>query len=123
MKAVYTWDDNNLYIPTANKTVPDDYQLAGNETFDKPEDANGHGLRMPIKRMNSQWIGATLQEYQAAHPAVPVKPSESVQAMNSLGIQVAELTKQNQQLKQSVNALGLQLAQVTMSKKNENGGN
>lgn len=124
MKAVYTWDGNNLYIPTANKTVPDDYQLAGNETFDEPpKDANGYGLLMPIKRQGSQWIGATQEEYQAAHPAVPVKPSESVQAMNSLGMQVAELTKENQQLKQSVNALGLQLARVTMSKKNENGGN
>ena len=62
MKAVYTWDGNNLYIPTANKTVPDDYQLAGNETFDEPpKDANGYGLLMPIKRQGSSSSCCTSQ--------------------------------------------------------------
>ena len=43
--------------------------------------------------------------------------------MNNLGLQMAQLTAENKQLKQSVNQLGLQLAQVTMKDKKENGGN
>lgn len=123
MKSVYAWDGNNLYIPTANKVVSDDYQLQGNETFDAPVDGNGHGLLMPIKRQNGQWLGATQEEYQEAHPAVPDQPSESAQAMNELGLQVATLMGQMKELSNSVNELGLQFAKSQSENKTENGGN
>lgn len=122
MKSVYSWDSNNLYIPSANKVVPDDYQLAGNETFDDTKDAQGHGLLMPIKRVNNQWVGATQEEYQEAHPAVPEKPSEGAQAMNELGLQVANLMGQVKELSTSVNELGLQFAKSQSGNKTEKGG-
>lgn len=126
MKAVYTWDSNNLYIPSANKVVPNDYQLAGNETFDEPKDAQGHGLLMPIKRsggQTGQWVGLTQEEYAEAHPAVPEKPSEGAQAMNELGLQVASVMGQIKELNKAVNELGLQFAKSQSDNKTENGGN
>lgn len=124
MKAVYSWDGNDNYIPSANKVVADDYQLQGNETFDAPIDANGHGLLMPIKRQGGrQWVGATQEEYQEAHPAVPEQPSEGAQAMNELGLQVANLMGQVKELSTSVNELGLQFAKSQSGNKTENGGN
>lgn len=78
----------------------------------------------------TEWVGgmddATFQQQVAvsiAQQQANIKPSESAQAMNTLGLQVASLTAENKQLKQSVNQLGLQLAQVTMKDKKENGGN
>ena len=78
----------------------------------------------------TEWIGgmddATFQQQVAASIAqqqANIKPSESAQAMNTLGLQVASLTAENKQLKQSINQLGLQLAQLTMKDKKENGGN
>lgn len=123
MKSVYSWDGNDLYIPSANKVVPDDYQLAGNETFDAPIDASGHGLLMPIKRQGGQtgqWVGLTQEEYQKAHPTVPVQPSESAQAVNELGLQVATVMSQIKKLNTAVNELGLQFAKAQQS---ANGGN
>lgn len=126
MKAVYTWDGNNLYIPSVNKVVPDDYQLSANETFDEPIGDDGHGLLMPIKRSGGQtgeWVGLTQEEYAETHPAVPTKPSESAQAMNELGLQVATLMGQMKELSNSMNELGLQFAKSQANGKTENGGN
>ncbi|WCT60173.1 hypothetical protein [Limosilactobacillus portuensis] len=78
----------------------------------------------------TEWVGgmddATFQQQVAvsiAQQQANIKPSESAQAMNTLGLQVASLTAENKQLKQSINQLGLQLAQLTMKDKKENGGN
>ena len=99
MKSVYSWDGNGLYIPSANKVVPDDYQLQGNETFDDTKDANGHGLRMPIKRVNGRWVGATEEEFQAAHPATPQAPDDTTRALMGLSQQVMELSKKVDELR------------------------
>jgi hypothetical protein len=76
------------------------------------------------------WVGGyTNEEFaQQVQQAVAqqrsnIQPDSSQQAMNTLGLQMAQLTAENKQLKQSVNQLGLQLAQVTMKDKKENGGN
>lgn len=98
MKAVYTWDANNLYIPTANKVVPDDYTLGAQETFEEPKDAQGHGLLMPIKRTANGWVGASQEEYQAAHPAEQPKPSETTVALTGLSAQVMALSKRVDEL-------------------------
>lgn len=78
----------------------------------------------------TEWVGgmddATFQQQVAvsiAQQQANIKPSESAQAMNTLGLQAASLTAENKQLKQSINQLGLQLAQLTMKDKKENGGN
>lgn len=90
-KAVWSWDGDKVLIPGA-KIVNDDYKLAGNETFEEPLDADGRGLLMPIKRVNGQWRGATQEEYEAAHPAQPVTPSATAQAIQALGLQVMALS-------------------------------
>ena len=69
------------------------------------------------------WKGITKEEWEAKLPQKPVVPSQADKVMNNLGLQMAQLTAENKQLKQSVNQLGLQLAQVTMKDKKENGGN
>lgn len=117
MKSVYMWDSNNAYIPSGNKVVPDDYQLAGNETFDAPVDNQGRGLIMPIKRQNGEWVGATQAEYDQTHQAAPVQPTEGAQAINTLGLQVANLVGQVQALSKSMNELGLQVTKQQISAK------
>nr|PMC28357.1 hypothetical protein CJ225_01285 [Gardnerella vaginalis] len=78
----------------------------------------------------TEWVGgmddATFQQQVAASIAqqqANIKPSESAQAMNALGLRVAQLTIENNQLKESVNTLGLQVAKVIATSNKENGGN
>ena len=78
----------------------------------------------------TEWVGgmddATFQQQVAvsiAQQQANIKPSESAQAMNTHGLQVASLTAENNQLKQSVNQLGLQVAKLAATSKKENGGN
>lgn len=116
MKAVYSWDKDN-HLDTIN-LVEDDYQLAPSETFTKPED----GLYEPISWTGSAWVGVSKEEWEAKHPRKPVEPSADAKVMNTMGIQIANLTKQNQSLSQTVNALGLQIAKM-QDTKTANGGN
>ncbi len=78
----------------------------------------------------TEWVGgmddATFQQQVAASIAqqqANIKPSESAQAMNALGLRVAQLTIENNQLKESVNTLGLQVAKAIATNNKENGGN
>lgn len=78
----------------------------------------------------TEWVGgmddATFQQQVAAsitQQQANIKPSESAQAMNALGLRVAQLTIENNQLKESVNALGLQVAKAIATNNKENGGN
>ena len=78
----------------------------------------------------TEWVGgmddATFQQQVAASIAqqqANIKPSESAQAMNALGLRVAQLTIENNQLKESVNTLGLQIAKAIATNNKENGGN
>lgn len=68
------------------------------------------------------WKGLTQEEWEAKHPRKPVEPSADAKVMNTMGIQIANLTKQNQSLSQTVNALGLQIAKM-QDTKTTNGGN
>lgn len=113
MKIVNSWNTENVW--NGSKYVNDDYQLKVNETFDLiPQGAN-----QPVKRVNDSWVGADKPQIIKKS----VKPSEGDQAMNALGLQVAQLTIENKQLKKSINALGLQFAQAISADKKENGGN
>ena len=70
-----------------------------------------------------KWVGISQEEWEAKHPQQPAQPTQGAQAMNVLGLQVAQLTAENAQLKKSVNTLGLQVAQAIANDKKENGGN
>lgn len=68
------------------------------------------------------WNGLTQEEWKAKHPQKPVEPSDDDKIMNMMGIQIANLIKQNQSLSQTVNTLGLQIAKM-QEIKTTNGGN
>lgn len=108
-KAVYSWDKDNHFDTI--KLVEDDYQLASNETFVKPED----GLYEPITWNGSTWVGTAKEDWEAAHPATPAEPSEGNQALNLLGQQIAKMQQQQTTLMQSVNELGQMVAKATAS--------
>lgn len=83
-----------------------------------------NGLFEPcFDETGKKWVGISQEEWEAKYPQKPVVPSQADKVMNNLGLQMAQLTAENKQLKQSVNQLGLQLAQATMKDKKENGGN
>lgn len=104
MKAVYSWDKDN-HLDTI-KLVEDDYQLAPSETFTKPE----NGLYEPISWTGSAWVGVSKEEWEAAQPQTTVEPSAGEQALNALGLQIAQVQKTQAAQSQAINALGLQLA-------------
>lgn len=99
------------------KYVEEGYQLSANESFEMPP----VGLYDP-KLVNGHWQGLTKEQVKAEHPDwFPSEgPSQADKAMNTLGLQMAQITAENITLKQTVNTLGLQVAQLT---KKENGGN
>lgn len=86
-KAVYSWDKDNIF--DSIKIVDDDYELAANETFDKPED----GLYEPIKRKDDKWVGTPKEEWEANQPKVDVKPTAQQQTNAKLSLQLAQLMK------------------------------
>lgn len=82
-----------------------------------------NGLYEPCFDEQAQtWKGITKEEWEAKHPQKPVEQSADAKVMNTMGIQIANLTKQNQSLSQTVNALGLQIAKM-QDTKTTNGGN
>lgn len=121
---VYMYGNDMIF--TGYKVVDDDYELQPNETLV----AIPEGAMMPIKFNGSNWVEATEAEHQtyleqqkeaylAKNPEASqsTQPSTQDQAMNALGLQVASLTKENQDLKKSINALGLQVAQAIATNK------
>ena len=86
-KAVYSWGKDNIF--DSIKIVDDDYELAANETFDKPAD----GLYEPIKRKDNNWIGTPKEEWEANQPKVEVKPTAQQQANPQMSLQLAQLMK------------------------------
>lgn len=114
MKNIYMFDSTGLF--TGFKTVADDYQPTTGETVVAIPQPNV----MPVKWTGSAWKNATDEEavaYQkqlaVGHPAPPVAPtgpSEDAQAVNSLGLQLAQIQATQAAQAQAINALGLQIA-------------
>lgn len=113
MKGIYYADQTN-HTFTHSDIVEDDYALKENETFENPT-----GKLEPAKLVNGSWIDATQEEHEAyvkAQQAEAAKflPTNSIsagdKATNALGVQVAQLTKDNLILIKSINALGKKLA-------------
>ncbi|PWT45970.1 hypothetical protein, partial [Limosilactobacillus reuteri] len=77
--------------------------------------------------VNGSWIDATPEEHEAYVKVQKFLPTNNIsvgdKAMNALGVQVAQLTKDNLILTKSVDALGKQLAAMQMNSTKENGGN
>lgn len=86
-KAVYGWNKDNIF--DSIKIIDDEYELAANETFDKPED----GLYEPIKRKDDKWVGTPKEEWEANQPKVEVKPTAQQQANAQMSLQLAQLMK------------------------------
>lgn len=83
-----------------------------------------NGLFEPcFDETDKKWVGISQEEWEAKHPQQPAQPTDGAQAMNALGLQVAQLTAENNQLKQSINQLGLQVAKAIATNNKENGGN
>lgn len=83
-----------------------------------------NGLFEPhFDEASKKWVGISQEEWEAKQPQQPAQPTAGAQAMNALGLQVASLMAENNQLKQSVNTLGLQVAKGIATNNKENGGN
>lgn len=126
MATIYYADGKTKLFKGTN-IVDEEYQLKDNETFENPT-----GKLEPAKLVNGSWIDATPEEHEAyvkAQQAEAAKflPANNLsagdKAMNALGVQVAQLTKDNLTLTKSVDALGKQLAAMQMNSTKENGGN
>ncbi|UAW59501.1 hypothetical protein K3F51_06700 [Limosilactobacillus reuteri] len=126
MATIYYADETTKFFKGTN-IVDGEYQLKDNETFENPT-----GKLEPAKLVNGSWIDATPEEHEAyvkAQQAEAAKflPTNNIsvgdKAMNALGVQVAQLTKDNLILTKSVDALGKQLAAMQMNSTKENGGN
>ena len=123
-KEVYMYGSDTTF--NGYKIVDDNYELQMGETLVPLP----NGIKMPAKFNGSTWTEATDAEYKAyleqqkqaylaqnPEASQPTKPSTQDQAMNALGLQVADLVKENQDLKKSINALGLQVAQAMATNK------
>lgn len=126
MATIYYADETTKFFKGTN-IVDGEYQLKDNETFENPT-----GKLEPAKLVNRSWIDATPEEHEAyvkAQQAEAAKflPTNNIsvgdKAMNALGVQVAQLTKDNLILTKSVDALGKQLVAMQMNSTKENGGN
>lgn len=83
-----------------------------------------NGLFEPcFDETGKKWVGISQEEWEAKYPQQPVEPRDDDKAMNMMGIQIANLTAENKQLKQSINTLGLQVAKAISADNKENGGN
>ena len=125
MATIYYADETTKLFKGTN-IVDGEYQLKANETLDDPT-----GKIEPAKLVNGSWVDATSEEHEAYLKAQQAEATKFLsannisagdKATNTLGIQVAKLTKDNQTLTQLVNSLGRQLASMQKDNK-ENGGN
>lgn len=122
MKGIY-YADPTTHVFTRSDTVADDYQCQANETFENPT-----GKLEPAKLVGTSWQDATEEEhaawvkqqeadFQRLHPNMALTgPTKGEQALNALGLQIAQVQETQATQSQAINALALQLA---AAKKNE----
>lgn len=122
MAEVY-YADAVTHVFVGSHSVPDDYKLQANESFDNPS-----GLQGPVKLTATGWIAATDEEHKsyleaqqkdwlAQHPQ-PNQPADDKgdKALNLLGQQLAQVQAQQATLASSVNALGQMVAKAQAPK-------
>lgn len=125
MAEVY-YADAVTHVFVGSHSVPDDYKLQVNESFDNPS-----GLQRPVKLTTTGWVAATDEEHKAyleaqqkkflaENPqfAQPNQPADDkgAQALNLLGQQLAQVQAQQATLASSVNALGQMVAKAQAPK-------
>lgn len=117
MKQVYFYGADGYYDHM--DVIKDDEQVPANATTLVPE-----GLHPKFD--GTKWNPITREEFDRINPptrqATPQQPTQADQSMNALGLQVAQLTTENNQLKQSINQLGLQVTKALSTSNTENGG-
>lgn len=117
MKNVYLFDANGNF--SGFKSVAEDYQPAAGETAVAIPQPNV----MPVKWTGSAWRNATADEaaaYQkqmvADHPApapiAPSGPSQDAQAVNALGLQLAQIKANQAAMTTAMDALGMTVATI-----------
>lgn len=122
MAEVY-YADAVTHVFVGSHSVPDDYKLQVNESFDNPS-----GLQGPVKLTATGWVAATDEEHKAyfeaqqkdwlaQHPQ-PNQPADDKgdKALNLLGQQLAQVQAQQATLASSVNALGQMVAKAQAPK-------
>ena len=131
-KAIFRWDANGYFCSSDVK--PDDYQLKENETFDEPKFDDPSNALTPYKRVAGGWQASNQEEHDAwvkkqfelEHPGYKeqtAQPSAQDQALNALGLQLAQVQKTQATQAQAINALGLQFAAAQGNDAKTQGGN
>ncbi|WP_322191998.1 hypothetical protein [Limosilactobacillus fermentum] len=113
--AVYSFDQSTrVLIGVRYEEKP--YEVKPGETLVAPKD----GLRPPYRWNGTDWDQASVEEFNAQRPSMgPVGPSTKDQALNSLGLQISQVMKQQAAMVQAMTALSKLVAQ----KNSTNGGN
>ena len=113
--AIYTFDQTSQVL-TGVRYEQKPYEVKPGETLVAPKD----GLRPTYTCNGTDWDQASVEEFNAQHPSNgPVGPSTKDQALNSLGLQISQVMKQQAAMVQAMAALGKLVAQ----KNSANGGN
>lgn len=115
MKGIYKADPiTHAFV--SSDVVADDYQLQANESFENPS-VNV----MPAKLVNGAWVDATPEEaaaYQKEQmakypdPVAPSGPSQDAQAVNALGLQLAQIKANQAAMTTAMDALGMTVATI-----------
>lgn len=92
MKTIYKYDDNKNLMLEEIENVGDDYKLKANETFIAPQ----NGLYLPIRFIDNQWIGASIDEYKKQNPDIELPPDADQLIVNQVvGALAAQQVKIN----------------------------
>lgn len=112
---IYSFDQSTRVL-TGVRYEEKPYEPKSNETLVAPKD----GLRPPYKWNGTDWDQASVEEFNAQHPSNgPVGPSTKDQALNSLGLQISQVMKQQAAMVQAMATLG----KLVIQKNSTNGGN
>lgn len=108
MKTVYMYNDQKTLVDA--KHVPDNYNLASNETFLNPD----RKLYPPytLSADGTSWNGLTLEEYKKAHPSQPVRPTAEQQTIMQQQQQIVSLNESRKQLQQTAMQQQVTMAQL-----------
>lgn len=98
MKAVYRYDDDFGFVPSATKIVDDDYVLQVNETFTQPK----HGLyKAKYDPQSDDWVGEVMPE--------PIENNDNQKLIANLTKEIMILQLANQQQTTTMATLTKQL--------------
>lgn len=132
MATVYVYDKNGEYTGNYREVTPENYQLADNESYDKPQKVYEYGddytltgiarikpgnpwpnstpltppdgLNEPTyDPVEQRWHGISNEAYRAKYNVPESKPSDTTEIVNALAQQVVSLQAEVKELKGSEN--------------------